>query len=269
MAELLWPQGEVPRILAAGRYPLADRAHETLYSHAGLVAFHLHEVNGVLRREGRDEPFHPGELLVSFPHQATSYAHERPQRLWCIHCAPPQTATAPVPIPSTVVLGAQRDYVVERMARISRLNASAPRDPLSGAMAGVVMLEFLLTLSDIAHRRHSATQHSHEVEVAAAASWIESHATHSISIPALAQRVGLHQHTLARHFRQRFGHTMQGYQLACRLNQARNLLEHSDIPIHALARQLGFTDVQHFSKHFRRHQGLAPQRYRRHAVRTA
>jgi len=269
MAELLWPQGEVPRILAAGRYPLADRAHETIYSHVGLVAFHLHEVDGVLRREGRDEPFHPGELLISFPGQATSYAHERAQRLWCIHCAPPHGEAAPVSIPSTVVLGTQRDYVTERMTRISRLHASAPRDPLSGAMAGVVMLELLLTLSALASRRQSAAQHPHEVEVAAAASWIESHATQSISIPVLAQRVGLHQHTLARHFRKRFGLTMQGYQLACRLNQARSLLEHSDIPIHALARQLGFTDVQHFSKHFRRQQGMAPQRYRRHAVRNA
>jgi len=266
MADLHWPQGEVPTIKAAGRYPLADRSHETTYSHVGILAIHLHEVNGVLRRDGTDEPFRPGDLVVSFPQQPTSYAHERPQRLWCIHFLPAQSAISPVRIASTVALGARRGYVMEHMARISRLHASAPRDALRQAMAGVAMLELLLMLSDISRRQNDATQHLHDLAVAKAASWIESHATQSISIPDLAQRVGLHQHTLARHFRMRFGSTMQAYQLACRMGQARDLLEHSDVPIRTLATQLGFADIQHFSKHFRRQQGLAPQRYRRQSA---
>jgi AraC-like DNA-binding protein len=273
MAELHCPLDALPQVLAAGRYPLADRAHEITYGRSPSVALHLHEVHGVLRREGVGEPFRPGELLITFPQQATTYALERPQRLWCIHFSLARGHGPIARIPSTVVLGANRNSVVERMAQVSRLHAAATSvggsavDALGCAQASTVLLEILLTLGDISRRSDQSLTRPDELVLTQVAAWIEAHATQTISIPTLAHRFGFHQHTLARLFRGRFGSTMQGYQLSCRISQARHLLEHADIPVHELARQLGFTDSQHFSKHFRARHGMAPQRYRRHASR--
>ena len=87
---------------------------------------------------------------------------------------------------------------------------------------------------------------------------------------ALARQAGLTQNYLARRFREHFGCTLHGYQLARRIEHASQLLESTDMPIARIAERLGFSDAQHFNKQFRRLLSASPTSFRagRHARRA-
>lgn len=259
-----WPLDQLPVIVSAGRYPLDQRRHETVYRHP-TVAVHLHEVAGVLRRDGRDEAVAEGDLVVSFPHGATSYAQQGAQRMWCIHFQPAApSAAVTAAIPASLPLGPHRAAVAEHMATVASFHAGGQGDPLARARASAAMLEFLLNLAHIAQQQGTRGRGRSDAAATTAAEWIAAHCTETMVVPRLARQVGLSQHALSRRFRVLFGDTMQGYQIRCRIAQARMMLAHSTTPLRLLARHLGFTDLQHFSRHFRRLTGLPPGAYREH-----
>ena len=66
------------------------------------------------------------------------------------------------------------------------------------------------------------------------------------------------QNYLARHFRQRFGQTLPRFFLMCRMNEARRLLETTDLSVKAAAARVGMPDAQHFNKQYRRFIGMSP-----------
>lgn len=60
------------------------------------------------------------------------------------------------------------------------------------------------------------------------------------------------------HFNQRFDH----YVFACRVDEAKARLDH-ELPISAIAYQLGWSDHGNFSREFKRHTGFSPSTYRK------
>jgi transcriptional regulator GlxA family with amidase domain len=52
---------------------------------------------------------------------------------------------------------------------------------------------------------------------------------------------------------------------ARRMEQARQLLENSDLPIKAIGATIGYPAPDHFSKRFRQLNGLSPQEFRSQA----
>jgi AraC-like DNA-binding protein len=63
-------------------------------------------------------------------------------------------------------------------------------------------------------------------------------------------------------FRLALGTSPIAYRNARRLAEARHLLQSTDIPVHEIARQVGFSSVQEFNRLFRRESGVTPTRYR-------
>ncbi len=80
---------------------------------------------------------------------------------------------------------------------------------------------------------------------------------------ALAQELGVGDHPLRRIFRQQTGFSLHDYHLQLRMHAAMSGLESSDEPVVAIARSVGFEDAFYFSRMFKRHTGMAPQRWRR------
>jgi AraC family transcriptional regulator len=81
------------------------------------------------------------------------------------------------------------------------------------------------------------------------------------SIGALAAAAGVHPVHLARAFRQRHGMTIAAWRAEQRLSRARRLLA-GDLPLAAIALQLGFADQAHFTRVFTRRTGTTPGRLR-------
>lgn len=79
----------------------------------------------------------------------------------------------------------------------------------------------------------------------------------------LARKVGLSVSTLRRRFLQATGMSIHHYVIEARVARARHQLQHTDLPVKAIAEQLGYRDVYFFSRQFKQRVGLAPATFRR------
>ena len=78
----------------------------------------------------------------------------------------------------------------------------------------------------------------------------------------VAQRFGLSPDTVSSRIRCATGKTFTEFLHACRLQQARHLLESTALNVSQVAARVGFSTSQHFARIFSRYVGLSPARYR-------
>jgi iron complex transport system substrate-binding protein len=79
---------------------------------------------------------------------------------------------------------------------------------------------------------------------------------------ALARSCHMSRSTLGRKFREHMGIAPHAYAIQVRLAHACSLLRETDLPLKAIAAQLGYSDVYFFSKQFRKHIGVPPGAFR-------
>lgn len=92
---------------------------------------------------------------------------------------------------------------------------------------------------------------------------IDTRAGHRLTIGEMAQTVGLSESWFTSVFKQTTGKTPLQWQLARRIEIAKNLLLESDLAVADIAAQLGFTDQAHLTKAFRQMVGDTPAAWRR------
>ena len=68
---------------------------------------------------------------------------------------------------------------------------------------------------------------------------------------------------LSRHFYHVLGMTPKQYQLQARIEEAKRLLLETNMPITAIAFELGYTTSQHFATQFQGYVGKAPKAFRK------
>lgn len=85
------------------------------------------------------------------------------------------------------------------------------------------------------------------------------------TVADLAARAGLSRSVFAERFTTLVGVPPLAYLTWWRMTAAGRLLQDTDIPLSAVARQVGYTSEFAFAKAFKREYGLAPGRYRRSA----
>lgn len=79
----------------------------------------------------------------------------------------------------------------------------------------------------------------------------------------IARKLNLGSTTLNRLFHNAFGEPPGRVLALLRDEYARHLLEHTDLPVAAVAEKCGFCDRHHFSRRFRKTHGRGPATYRR------
>jgi AraC-like DNA-binding protein len=84
-----------------------------------------------------------------------------------------------------------------------------------------------------------------------------------LSIAEIADACALSRSHFIRTFRASTGQTPHQWLQAQRIEQARHLLRHSDMPIAEIATQCGFADQSHFTRVFTQLVGTTPARWRR------
>ncbi len=80
---------------------------------------------------------------------------------------------------------------------------------------------------------------------------------------SVAGECGVSLRTLRERFRRLCGTPLHHYAVTRRLARARGLLGDTDMPIKAVAHELGYEDVYYFTRQFRTHVGVTPGQYRR------
>ncbi|MGB1906428.1 MAG: GlxA family transcriptional regulator, partial [Spongiibacter sp.] len=113
-----------------------------------------------------------------------------------------------------------------------------------------------------AYRSDQQDLHSDEV-IALAQSWMHRHIGDSISIADLAEKSGLSQRSFLRRFRQASGQTPLQYLQMLRLENARDLLQNSNLSLDDISQLCGYADTSYLCKLFRQRYTLTPGEYRR------
>ena len=96
-----------------------------------------------------------------------------------------------------------------------------------------------------------------------AADFIASNFHREIGCGEIARDAGVSLNYLNRLFSEQFGTTVNTYINHLRVQEAKRLIERTDIPLTEIYRQVGYKTNQNFSKQFIKQIGLAPSAYRR------
>ena len=92
---------------------------------------------------------------------------------------------------------------------------------------------------------------------------IETDPSEHIFISRLAEKVGLNEFKLKLGFRELFKTSPYQYLIQLRLQQAKSLLEDTDLTINEIADSVGFKSYNGFSTTFKRLYKLSPTHYRK------
>jgi len=95
--------------------------------------------------------------------------------------------------------------------------------------------------------------------------YVESRYRERFSLDELAASCALSKSYLCKGFRRHFGTSPVALAIRVRLEHARELLRNVDLNVTEVARECGFADVFYFSRVFKKHTGLSPRAFRRHA----
>lgn len=132
--------------------------------------------------------------------------------------------------------------------------------PVRPARTRADVWEVLLRLADRPARPRTASVGSDHVS--AAMSYIESRLPEPLTVPEVADAIGISTNHLARVFGSEAGETVVGYIRRRRIDHARRLLAASTMSITAIAASVGMPDLQSFNKACRAVTGQSPRQLR-------
>jgi AraC family transcriptional regulator len=92
--------------------------------------------------------------------------------------------------------------------------------------------------------------------------YVHAHYSENLTLAQVARAAGVHPVYLGQIFRQEFGETLGEYLNRIRVRAAAGLLANSDLPLSAVALDLGFYDQSHFNRVFRQLTGATPGMFR-------
>lgn len=85
----------------------------------------------------------------------------------------------------------------------------------------------------------------------------------SCSLTDLAHEVGTNEFTLKKGFKQLFGTTVFGYWTSAKMDEARKMLQKSEMSIAEISNAIGYKNPQHFTSAFKRKYNILPSQLKR------
>ena len=96
--------------------------------------------------------------------------------------------------------------------------------------------------------------------------YMRAHCAEHLSLGDVADHVYVSQWHLSKLINRHVGQSFFDILGRMRMDRAKALLEDASLRIHAVAEQVGYSDVAHFSKSFKRFEGMTPGEYRDNLV---
>ncbi|WP_197080892.1 helix-turn-helix domain-containing protein [Gordoniibacillus kamchatkensis] len=107
------------------------------------------------------------------------------------------------------------------------------------------------------------SDHSAASGIEAIRRYIEQHYKKDISLTTLSEIFHFSPRYLAKIFKEQFHTTIITYLTDLRIDKAKSLLIHSNIPISEIAGSIGYEDENYFGKVFKKQTGLSPMQFRK------
>lgn len=109
--------------------------------------------------------------------------------------------------------------------------------------------------------RHS--RHSEDAVLQQILNYIEEHLLEELTREDIAQYVHFHPAYLSRLFRKKTGWSLSEYIVQKRIESAKEMLSHSELKIGYIMNHLGYYNLSHFTRTFKKKTGYTPQQYRK------
>jgi len=262
-----WPLRAFPKVLLVRRFFACDKGFTYNYL-SPFHTLHLFDYQGCVRVGEHEFEFCPGDTLITPKGIKSTFDLPKSGHHLCIYFKSGQKINnAHIRLPLYMSLRPWFKFITNKILNIAGLLPVNEQNPVSTAAASAALQELLLWLA--AQKRHAiASPQSQRANLAVdrAVEWLMNNIDRNITVPQLAKSVGLSQNYLAYHFRKRFGMTILHYLLTCRVEQARSLLETTDLPVKVIGNRVGLSDPQYFNKQFRRLVGKSPSSVRLYSL---
>jgi AraC-like DNA-binding protein len=95
---------------------------------------------------------------------------------------------------------------------------------------------------------------------------IESNYRFHYTLQELTQKLNTNEYKLKSGFKQLYQMSIYAFLTSVRIEKAKELLSHTDIPIKNIAARVGFKDTSNFNRNFKKLTGVAPLAWRRNNV---
>ncbi|HCE46344.1 MAG TPA: hypothetical protein DET40_22590 [Lentisphaeria bacterium] len=256
----------LPRVIRAGRYPLADRNFSVSYLNSSTNALHIYDYRGKIRLSGNQYDIAPGTITITPMGTDARYDLEKPGFHYCTHFKfPVQNGKNgnSLSLPLCMDLGESRSAAESKFMNLIWWIQQAGTSPNADHAAALVLQEFLVWLDWINKSRSENFGRKAMTAVAGAAMEIDRRLSREISIPEICHSAGLSQNYLAKLFRSQYGVTMNRYLINRRIEYARHLLECTALPVKEIGTRVGIPDPQHFNKLFRKIARKSPSAFRK------
>lgn len=99
--------------------------------------------------------------------------------------------------------------------------------------------------------------------IAEAQAWAADNYALAAPVAAMAERFGVKERSLLRRFRKATGQTPVDYIQTLRIEEAKQMLETTDMPIEDIAAEIGYTETSSFRNAFRKYVGMPASTYRK------
>lgn len=213
---------------------------------------------GWVEHDGRHHEVAPGDLVVLPPRAPHAYGADtqHPWTIWWLHLRGEQAAA----VAEALGAGApQRLRSPERsLVLLDEIIGQLERGQTPAHLAASSALAWSLLATAMAERMRPDAG----APLARAMRRLDDRLAEAITVPQLAAHAGVSASHLRALFRAATGAGPLAYLQARRMARARSLLDTTELPIAAIARETGHPDPLYFSRRFARDHGLSPSAYR-------
>jgi AraC family transcriptional regulator len=130
------------------------------------------------------------------------------------------------------------------------------------ALATVLATHLLRQYSTVRQLALKPSEQLSNVQLAHVVTYIDENLESELSLAELALVANMNLYRFARAFKQTIGLSPHQYVLKQRIERAKILLINTDLTLHAVGYQLGFSSQSHFTTAFRRSTGMTPKAFR-------
>ncbi len=146
---------------------------------------------------------------------------------------------------------------------LTEANSQAPAGKLyAESLAQTLVLHLLKNYSTANYQQANFNGGLSGYKLRRATEFINEHLEQDLSLTEIAEAVGLSQFHFARAFRRTVGMTPQQYLMQKRIERAKQLLTHGDLPLVEISLLTGFKNQSHFTTLFRKFTDLTPKVWR-------
>lgn len=125
---------------------------------------------------------------------------------------------------------------------------------------------YLIDWHHVGQQPFASLSRNRQVEdgtIAKCQEWIAQNYDHEAPVGPMTKLSGLSERSFKRRFAKATGMTPIEYVQTLRLEEAKQILETTDLPVESVAHEVGYEDASYFGQLFRRMVGLTPAQYRK------